>query len=115
MTAILAMAAGNAVILKPPTQTPFVALRFGALALEAGIHAGVLNIVPGDAEAGEALIAHPAVGKISFTGGDAVARSEEHTSELQSLMRISYAAVCLKKKRNTSSVHYMQYSISSHK
>src|SRR3546814_4384274 len=119
------MAARNAVILKPPTQTAFVALRFGALALEAGIPAGVLNIVPGDAEAGEALIAHPAVGKISFTGGDAVAkavmrtaaehlkpvalelggksanlifadadldkaaamRSEEHTSELLSIMR----------------------------
>ena len=80
MTAILAMAAGNAVILKPPTQTPFVALRFGALALEAGIPAGVLNIVPGDAEAGEALIAHPAVGKISFTGGDAVAKAVMRTA-----------------------------------
>lgn len=80
MTAILAMAAGNAVILKPPTQTPFVALRFGALALEASIPAGVLNIVPGDAEAGEALIAHPAVGKISFTGGDAVAKAVMRTA-----------------------------------
>ncbi|OHD01490.1 MAG: aldehyde dehydrogenase [Sphingopyxis sp. RIFCSPHIGHO2_01_FULL_65_24] len=80
MTAILAMAAGNAVVLKPPTQTPFVALRFGELALEAGIPAGVLNIVPGDAEAGEALIAHPAVGKISFTGGDIVAKAVMRTA-----------------------------------
>lgn len=80
MTAILAMAAGNAVVLKPPTQTPFVALRFGELALEAGIPPGVLNIVPGDAEAGEALIAHPAVGKVSFTGGDIVAKAVMRTA-----------------------------------
>ncbi|MEZ5709753.1 MAG: aldehyde dehydrogenase family protein [Blastomonas sp.] len=80
MTAVLAMAAGNSVILKPPTQTPFVALRFGELALEAGIPAGVLNVVPGDAEAGEALIAHPAVGKVSFTGGEAVAKAVMHSA-----------------------------------
>lgn len=75
MSAILALAAGNAVVLKPPAQTPFVALRIGALALEAGLPPGALNVVPGDAEAGEALIAHPQVGKISFTGGEAVAKS----------------------------------------
>jgi aldehyde dehydrogenase (NAD+) len=75
MSAVLALAAGNAVVLKPPTQTPFVAIRFGELALEAGIPPGALNVVPGDAEAGEALVAHPAVGKISFTGGDMVAKS----------------------------------------
>jgi aldehyde dehydrogenase (NAD+) len=78
MTVILALAAGNSVVLKPPTQTPFAALRFGELALEAGIPAGTLNIVPGDAEAGEALIAHPGVGKISFTGGGAIARTVMH-------------------------------------
>ncbi len=80
MTVVLALAAGNAVILKPPTMTPFVALRFGELALEAGIPAGVLSVVPGDAEAGEALIAHPAVGKISFTGGDIVAKAVMRTA-----------------------------------
>jgi aldehyde dehydrogenase (NAD+) len=80
MTAILALAGGNAVVLKPPTQTPFVALRIGELALEAGLPAGAFNIVPGDAEAGEALIAHPAVGKVSFTGGDVVARAVMRTA-----------------------------------
>jgi len=80
MTAILALAGGNAVVLKPPSQTPFVALRIGELALEAGLPAGAFNIVPGDAEAGEALIAHPAVGKISFTGGDVVARAVMQTA-----------------------------------
>ncbi|MGE0384599.1 MAG: aldehyde dehydrogenase [Gammaproteobacteria bacterium] len=74
MTVIPPLAAGNAVVLKPPTLTPFGALRLGELALEAGLPPGTLNVVPGDAEAGNALVAHPAVGKISFTGGLAVAR-----------------------------------------
>lgn len=80
MTAVLALAGGNAVVLKPPTQTPFVALRFGELALQAGLPPGALNVVPGDAEAGEALIAHPAVGKVSFTGGEAVAKAVMRTA-----------------------------------
>lgn len=78
MKVIPALAAGNAVILKPPTITPFVAIRIGELALEAGLPAGTLCVVPGDAEAGEALIDHEAVGKISFTGGGLVARSVMH-------------------------------------
>jgi aldehyde dehydrogenase (NAD+) len=80
MTAVLALAAGNAVVLKPPTQTPFVALRIAELALEAGFPFGTLNVVPGDAEAGEALIAHPGVGKVSFTGGEAVAKAVMRTA-----------------------------------
>ncbi|MGQ3176886.1 MAG: aldehyde dehydrogenase family protein [Blastomonas fulva] len=80
MTAVLALAAGNAVVLKPPTQTPFVALRIGELALEAGLPVGALNVVPGDAQAGEALIAHPAVGKVSFTGGESVAKAVMQTA-----------------------------------
>jgi len=74
MKVIPALAAGNAVILKPPSLTPFVALRFGELALEAGLPSGLLSVVPGDAEAGEALVRHSEVGKVSFTGGEAVAR-----------------------------------------
>lgn len=74
MKVVPALAAGNAVILKPPGLTPFIALRMGALALEAGMPAGVLNVVPGDIEAGEALVRHPDVAKISFTGGGGVAR-----------------------------------------
>jgi aldehyde dehydrogenase (NAD+) len=72
--AIPAIAAGNAVVLKPPTVTPFVALRLGELAVEAGMPAGLLNVVPGDADAGEALIRHQHVGKVSFTGGVRTAR-----------------------------------------
>lgn len=74
MKVVPALAAGNAVVLKPPTLTPFAALRFGELALEAGLPPGLLNVIPGDAPAGEALVRHPAVGKVSFTGGGGVAR-----------------------------------------
>jgi aldehyde dehydrogenase (NAD+) len=74
MKVVPALAAGNAVILKPPSLTPFAALRFGELALEAGLPPGLLSVVPGDAEAGEALVRHPDVGKVSFTGGEAIAR-----------------------------------------
>ena len=72
--AIPAIAAGNAVVLKPPSLTPFTALRLGELALEAGLPPGVLCVVPGDVEAGNALIRHPGIGKISFTGGGGTAR-----------------------------------------
>ena len=61
-------------MLKPPSATPYTALQLGVLAIEAGMPEGLLNVVPGDAEAGEALIRHPGVGKISFTGGVATAR-----------------------------------------
>jgi len=69
-----ALAAGNTVVAKPPEISPFGALRFAELALEAGIPPGVLNVVPGGAEAGEALVRHPGVDKVSFTGGTATAR-----------------------------------------
>lgn len=72
--ALPAIAAGNAVVLKPPSATPFVALQLGRLAVEAGMPAGLLNVVPGDADAGEALIRHPGIAKISFTGGVGTAR-----------------------------------------
>jgi aldehyde dehydrogenase (NAD+) len=72
--AIPAIAAGNGVVLKPPSATPYTALALGALAVEAGLPPGLLNVVPGDAAAGESLIAHPGVAKISFTGGGATAQ-----------------------------------------
>jgi aldehyde dehydrogenase (NAD+) len=74
MTALPPIAAGNGVVLKPPSLAPFVALRLAQLAIEAGFPAGLFNVVPGETEAGEALVAHAAVGKISFTGGETVAR-----------------------------------------
>jgi acyl-CoA reductase-like NAD-dependent aldehyde dehydrogenase len=69
------LAAGCSVILKPAEQTPLSALRLGELALEAGIPAGVVNIVTGFGnEAGAALASHAGVDKISFTGSTAVGK-----------------------------------------
>jgi betaine-aldehyde dehydrogenase len=64
-----ALAMGNTIVVKPAEQTPLTALRLGELALEAGLPAGVFNVVPGEGvPAGEALVRHPLVRKISFTG-----------------------------------------------
>src|SRR3954451_7904497 len=69
-----ALAAGCTIVLKPAEQTPLSALRLGELALEAGIPAGVLNVVTGDGETGAALVDHDGVDKIAFTGSTAVGR-----------------------------------------
>src|SRR5205823_3631866 len=69
-----ALACGNTVVLKPAVQTPLSALRFGELALEAGLPAGVLNIVTGGPETGAALVKHPGVDKIAFTGSTVVGK-----------------------------------------
>jgi acyl-CoA reductase-like NAD-dependent aldehyde dehydrogenase len=69
-----AIAAGCTVVLKPAEQTPLSALRIGELALEAGIPAGVINILTGDGETGAALVEHDGVDKIAFTGSTAVGR-----------------------------------------
>lgn len=71
-----ALAAGNTVVLKPAESTPLTALRLGALALEAGIPAGALNVVPGyGSTAGAALVEHPLVDKVSFTGSTTTGRT----------------------------------------
>ena len=70
-----ALAAGNTVVLKPPELAPFSSLRFAALAQEAGLPPGVLNVIPGGPAAGEALCRHPGVAKISFTGGSETGRA----------------------------------------
>ena len=70
-----ALAMGNTVVLKPASLTPITALRLGLLALEAGLPSGVLNILPGKGdEIGEAMICHPAVQKVSFTGSTEVGK-----------------------------------------
>ena len=69
-----ALAAGCTAVLKPAEQTPLTALRLGDLALEAGLPPGVLNVVTGDGETGAALVDHPGVDKIAFTGSTAVGR-----------------------------------------
>ena len=69
-----ALATGNTVVLKPAEQTPLTALRLGELLLEAGMPAGVVNIVTGFGEAGAALAAHPDVDKVAFTGSTEVGK-----------------------------------------
>ena len=68
-----ALAAGNTIVIKPAELTPLSAIRIGELAIEAGIPAGVFNVIPGKGRiAGEALVKHPLVNKISFTGSTEV-------------------------------------------
>src|SRR5690242_18302127 len=69
-----ALACGNCVVLKPAEQTPLSALRLGHLAIEAGIPPGVLNIVTGGPETGKALVKHPGVDKVAFTGSTMVGK-----------------------------------------
>ena len=70
-----ALAAGNCVVLKPAEITPLTAIRIGELALEAGLPPGVLNVLPGKgAIVGEAIVKHPGVDKISFTGSTEVGK-----------------------------------------
>lgn len=64
-----ALAAGNAVILKPSSLTPLTAVRFARIAEEAGLPAGALNVITGEGGVvGEALVDHAGIDKISFTG-----------------------------------------------
>jgi aldehyde dehydrogenase (NAD+) len=69
-----ALACGNTIVLKPAEQTPLTTLRFGQLAMEAGIPAGVLNIVTGGPEVGKAIVRHPGIDKIAFTGSTSVGK-----------------------------------------
>jgi acyl-CoA reductase-like NAD-dependent aldehyde dehydrogenase len=69
-----ALAAGCTVILKPAEQTPLSALRVGELALEIGFPPGVLNVLTGDGETGAAIVDHPGIDKIAFTGSTVVGR-----------------------------------------
>src|SRR5690242_3600819 len=69
-----ALALGNTVVLKPAEFTSLSALLFAELAAQAGLPAGVLNIVTGDGSTGAALVEHPDVNKIAFTGSTEVGR-----------------------------------------
>ncbi len=76
-----ALAAGNTVVLKPAELTPLTAIRIGELALEAGLPAGVLNILPGKGRiAGEAMLKHVGIDKISFTGSTEVGQHVMRTA-----------------------------------
>lgn len=69
-----ALACGNTVVLKPAETTSLTALKFAEICQEAGLPAGVVNIVTGYGDSGAALVAHPDVNKIAFTGSTAVGK-----------------------------------------
>jgi aldehyde dehydrogenase (NAD+) len=70
-----ALATGNTVVLKPAEFTPLTALAFAEICSEIGLPPGVVNIVTGDGSTGEALVKHPDVSKIAFTGSTEVGRA----------------------------------------
>ncbi|MGC9667595.1 aldehyde dehydrogenase family protein [Planosporangium sp. 12N6] len=70
-----ALAAGNSVVLKPAEHTPLSAAYMANLALEAGIPPGVFNVVHGDAVVGIAMVEHPGINRLSFTGSVATGRA----------------------------------------
>ena len=70
-----ALATGNTVVLKPAEYTPLTALAFAEICNEVGLPKGVVNIVTGDGSTGEALVKHPDVDKIAFTGSTEVGRA----------------------------------------
>jgi aldehyde dehydrogenase (NAD+) len=67
-----ALACGNTIVWKPASQTSLTTLRFGKLAIEAGVPAGVINIVTGPGEVGRTIVKHPGIDKIAFTGSTVV-------------------------------------------
>ncbi|QIL79965.1 aldehyde dehydrogenase [Diaphorobacter sp. HDW4A] len=75
MSCAPALAAGNTVVIKPSEVTSASAIELARLAQEAGIPPGVINVVTGARQAGEALVDHPDVAKISFTGSDGAGRA----------------------------------------
>ncbi|AJF66954.1 aldehyde dehydrogenase family protein [Streptomyces vietnamensis] len=70
-----ALATGNTVVLKPAETTPLSALFFADICRQAGLPKGVVNILPGYGETGAALVEHPDVNKVAFTGSTAVGKS----------------------------------------
>jgi len=74
-----ALACGNTVVLKPAETTPLTALLFAEICQQAELPAGVVNIVTGAGETGAALVAHPGVDKVAFTGSTAVGRAIART------------------------------------
>lgn len=75
-----ALAAGNTVVAKPAETTPLTTLRVAELSAEAGLPAGVLNVVTGGPDAGRALVAHPDVRRIAFTGQTATGQQIMQTA-----------------------------------
>ncbi|MFJ5729613.1 aldehyde dehydrogenase family protein [Streptomyces paradoxus] len=74
-----ALATGNTVVLKPAETTPLSALFFADICRQAGLPKGVVNILPGYGDAGAALVSHPDVNKVAFTGSTAVGKEIART------------------------------------
>ncbi|WP_033311356.1 aldehyde dehydrogenase family protein [Streptomyces iakyrus] len=74
-----ALATGNTVVLKPAETTPLSALFFADICRQAGLPKGVVNILPGYGDAGAALVSHPEVNKVAFTGSTAVGKEIART------------------------------------
>jgi acyl-CoA reductase-like NAD-dependent aldehyde dehydrogenase len=70
-----ALAAGNCIVLKSPDLAPYSALKLVEIMLEAGFPPGVVNVITGAADVGEAMVAHPGIDKIQFIGSDRTARA----------------------------------------
>ncbi len=70
-----ALACGNTVVLKPAETTPLTAMRLAEVFVQAGLPAGVVNIITGDGKTGAALVEHPDLDKIAFTGSTAVGKA----------------------------------------
>ncbi|TQE16125.1 aldehyde dehydrogenase family protein [Streptomyces ipomoeae] len=83
-----ALACGNTVVVKPAEQTPMTTVRLVELCQEAGVPAGVVNLLTGGPETGRALIEHPGVDKVSFTGSTEVGREIVRASA-DNLKRVS--------------------------
>jgi len=83
-----ALACGCTTVVKPAEQTPLTTLRLGELAIEAGFPPGVINVLTGGPETGKAIVGHPGIDKIAFTGSTAVGK-EIMRGAAGSLKRIS--------------------------
>ncbi len=79
----MAIACGNTFVLKPSEQDPLVTMKLVELALEAGIPAGVLNVIHGSVDAVNAICDHPDIKAISFVGSTAVGTHVYHRASLQ--------------------------------
>ncbi|MBN6205767.1 aldehyde dehydrogenase [Ralstonia pickettii] len=84
-----ALAAGNTMVIKPADQTSATALEFANLVVEAGFPPGVINIVTGDTEVGKAIVEHPNIDKIAFTGSTKTAQTIAKGST-NNLKRLSF-------------------------
>jgi aldehyde dehydrogenase (NAD+) len=75
-----ALAAGNCIVVKAPELAPFTVMRLGELFLEAGLPPGVVNMVAGGPDIGEAIVRHPGIDKVQFVGSGATARKVLRTA-----------------------------------